>query len=76
KGEGVLAVPTDAIISEDGNAYIYIVNSGMVVEKVPVSPGIVDGEWVEIQGEVSAGASVILEGHNKVVDGTKVTVIS
>lgn len=76
KAEGVLAVPADAIISEDGNSYIYIVNSGMVVEKVPVSPGIVDGEWVEIQGEVSAGASVILEGHNKVVDGTKVTVIS
>jgi len=74
--DSVLAVPTDAVLSENGNSYIFIVNSGMLVEKITVSTGIIDGEWVEIRGEVAPGANIILEGHNKVVDGTKVTVIS
>lgn len=76
RSDEVTSVPLDALVTEDGVSFIYVVSEDMKAKRVAVTPGIVYKEWVEVTGNVSPGETIILEGQNKVSDGVKVVVVS
>jgi len=73
---GATAVPYDALVKDNGAYYVFIVKRDMTVKKTAVAPQQVDSGWVGIPNGISPGESVVVEGHNKLTDGAKVTVVS
>ena len=70
RGE-VLVAPEQAIVPEGSNQYVFVVIDG-VAEKRAVTLGRRIPGFVVIDGGLTAGESVIIEGTNKVRDGTNV----
>jgi multidrug resistance efflux pump len=71
--EGVLAVPNQALVTDSGVQYLYVVDNG-VVRKVAVQTGISDDAQTEITEGIPEGALVITEGQSFLNDGEKVTI--
>jgi len=71
----VLAVPRDAIILRQNDAYILRVTSESTVERVPVSTGIGSNGLIEVRGKVAAGDRVIVRGGERLQPGQSVSVI-
>jgi multidrug efflux pump subunit AcrA (membrane-fusion protein) len=71
----VLAVPRDAIILRQNDAYVLRVTAGNTVERVPVSTGIGSNGLVEVRGKVAAGDRVIVRGGERLQPGQSVSVI-
>lgn len=76
--DDVLSVPTTAILVEDGNAYVYAIEHGVVARK-PVVTGLqgrdADGAAVEISRGLQAGAQVVRANLGLLREGTAVRVI-
>jgi RND family efflux transporter MFP subunit len=72
----VVAVPRDAVILRNDDAYILRVMPNGTVERVPVSTGIGSGGLVEIKGKVSAGDRVVVRGGERLQPGQSVAVIA
>jgi len=70
---GVLAVPNQALVTDSGVQYIYVVENG-VVRKTAVQTGISDDAVTEITAGISEGAQVITEGQSFLDEGERVTV--
>ena len=61
---GVLAVPTSAIISDNGNQFVILQNSPGTETEVPVTTGIVDPSGLtEITSGLQAGNLVVTFGN-------------
>ena len=69
----VLAVPSQALVTESGVQYAYIAAGG-VVKKVAVQTGISDETMTEITAGLSEGDLVITEGQSFLNEGDRVTV--
>ncbi|MFC1724074.1 efflux RND transporter periplasmic adaptor subunit [candidate division KSB1 bacterium] len=74
--KNVTAVPANALIKENGTCYVYTVRPDNTVKKVSVIPGISEGEWIEISGDIKTDDTIVVEGHNKLSDGAKIVVVS
>lgn len=72
--KNALTVPRSAVVTEDGESAVYVVQAG-VAHRVPVALGYIDGERVEILRGVANGDSVVTLGQNSLKDGTKVAVV-
>ncbi|HLH73153.1 MAG TPA: hypothetical protein VKX96_07700, partial [Chloroflexota bacterium] len=72
--QGVLAVPTQAIIERAGKFYVYVVDRD-IAKLVSVTVGLSDGKLSEISGAVQPGAQVIVQGQDQLADGDHVTVV-
>ena len=70
-----LTVPRTAILTEDGESAVYVVNAG-VAHRVPVTLGYADGDKVEITRGLKNGDSVVTLGQNSLKDGTKVAIVN
>lgn len=73
--EKVTAVPSAALQRGSKGTFVFAVNGDGTVRSVPVTAGAVDGDLLEIQGDLAAGGQVVLEGSDKLRDGSKVSVI-
>ena len=71
----VVAVPVAAVQRGDKGGFVYRVAAGGTVARVPVTPGVVDGDWVAVSGEIKAGEKVVSDGADKLRDGAKVEVV-
>jgi len=71
----VLAVPSQALVTESGAQYAYVAAGG-VVKKVAVQTGISDETMTEITAGLSEGDLVITEGQSFLNEGDRVTVTS
>ena len=69
--EGVLTVPASAL----QNNAVYLVRDDGTVALRRVRVGVVDGDRVSVQGELQEGDRVVVDGMDRLRDGTKVTVI-
>ncbi len=67
-------VPEGALLREGDEAYVYVVRDGRAVRQV-VETGLSRPGWVEIREGLAAGQQVVVEGHQKVQDGTPVAVL-
>jgi len=72
----VMAVPRDAVILRQDEAYILRVTTGSKVERVPVSTGVGSGGLVEVKGPVSAGDRVVIRGGERLQPGQAVNVVA
>lgn len=57
-----LAVPDSAVLSEAGQAVVYVQPEGERFERRPVELGVHDGGWVEVVRGVAAGERVVSRG--------------
>jgi multidrug efflux pump subunit AcrA (membrane-fusion protein) len=69
----VLAVPNQALVTDSGLQYIYVVESD-VIRKVIVQTGISDDALTEITTGITEGAQVITEGQSFLNEGERVTI--
>lgn len=69
-----LVVPMDAVLDENGKSIVYVVEGDMAVRR-EVTPGLSNGELVEISGEIAEGEKVIIKGQNYLQDKSKITVV-
>ena len=66
-----LVVPTEALIDEDDESAVYIVNEGEVVRRV-VETGVESDGKVEILGGLNENDVIVVVGHSSLRDGSKV----
>jgi RND family efflux transporter MFP subunit len=67
--KGVLTVPAGAVLKEDGQAAVLIVDAENKVQKVPVTLGIQSPERIEITQGLSDHQSVIVSGQTNYQPG-------
>jgi membrane fusion protein (multidrug efflux system) len=67
-----LVVPESALVPERGNVYVYVVSDG-VASRRAVSVGRRQPGQVELLGGVAAGDRVVVQGTQKVRDGSPVS---
>ena len=72
--DSALTVPKRALISEDDSHHVFTVASDTTC-RVPVTPGITDGQFVEILSGLSVGDRVITVGQGGLKPGDKVRVV-
>ncbi|GAB4187357.1 MAG: triclosan efflux RND transporter adaptor protein TriA [Wenzhouxiangellaceae bacterium] len=72
QGDEVLQVPLAAVIdSSGGNSRVFTVVDNRAVI-VPVSLGRLTSGWVTVDGDLQAGAPLIVAGHTRLLDGESV----
>jgi membrane fusion protein (multidrug efflux system) len=72
----VLAVPVDAIIHEDGNAFVMVAGPDNKAHKRKVTVGLTTLKLAEITGGLHAGDAVVVQGHQGLPDGAAVTIVT
>ena len=76
KYEGHIAIPKDAVVEQDENSYLYIVNDDNTVSKRVVRLGkAVDG-IIQVVDNVMPGERVVVDGMLAISEGVKVYDIS
>jgi HlyD family secretion protein len=66
-----LAVPTDAIVTKDGNTQVFVIGTDAIAHGKTVSTGLQEGLYVEVVG-VAPGDKVATTGAYELADGAKV----
>ena len=73
--KGVVLVPTPAVLSGAPGDYVYLVNSAnnsVSVHKVTLGPS--DGKNTAISAGLSVGATVVIDGTDRLSDGAKISI--
>jgi RND family efflux transporter MFP subunit len=69
-----LAVPADAVLHEDDEAYVMVAGSDNKAHKHKVTTGLATPREVEITSGLNAGDAVITQGQQGLPDGSAITV--
>jgi membrane fusion protein, multidrug efflux system len=69
---GVVMVPAAAIQHSPESSFVYVVKSDQTVEMRNVAPGPVEGEEASVEKGLQAGEVVVVDGVDKLQQGTKV----
>jgi len=70
-----LCVPTDAIISRDGQQYIFIVKDNKAQE-IEIETGFIQAQLTEITAAIDAGAKVVVSGQHNLKNDILVNVLN
>ena len=70
----VLVMPIDAVITEDGSNYVFVVNEDNEVQKREVSVGSYSDDYYELLEGVEVGELVIDNPKSSIVDGDKIKI--
>ena len=62
RAEEALAIPSAAIVEEDGRPIAFVQLAGETFEKRDVTLGIRDGNWVQILSGITEGERVVTKG--------------
>jgi multidrug efflux system membrane fusion protein len=73
---GVTAVPAAAIQRSARGPLVYVMKPDQTVQARPVATGVTDGDRVAITKGVTVGEQVVVDGAERLRDGSKVTVQS
>jgi multidrug efflux pump subunit AcrA (membrane-fusion protein) len=71
--EAVKAVPPQAVLTFAGVHKVFVIQND-VAKAIEVKLGLKEKEWVEIQSELPADASLATSGFSQLVEGSRVTV--
>jgi multidrug efflux system membrane fusion protein len=69
---GATAVPAAAIQRSPSGTFVYVVNQRHTVDARPVSVGITEGDQVQITKGVAPGDVVVVDGADRIRDGSPV----
>ncbi|MBU2549476.1 MAG: efflux RND transporter periplasmic adaptor subunit [Proteobacteria bacterium] len=70
-----LLVPKDALVLDRGASTVWIVKDD-TVSPVSVKIGKAHGRLIEVDGEIEPGASVVIQGNERLLPGQRVQVVS
>jgi len=70
----VVAVPRDALLLRPGESFVLRVGADDSAERVPVTTGGSQGEWIEVIGDVQPGDRLVVRGGERLRPGQKVRV--
>jgi HlyD family secretion protein len=73
KAEDVLVLPRNAVLTNDGVTYVYVLE-GDVAKKTLVDTGIETGETIQITSDLPEGTQIVTRGQTYLSDGEKVTI--
>lgn len=68
-------VPTAAIQRGAAGTFVYVVKDDHTVAVAPVKTGLSQGEVTSVEGGIAAGAMVVIDGADRLREGTKVELI-
>ena len=75
--EDAIVLPLEAVLVREQNAYAFVVNEADgTVQRRPVTRGVEGLSGVEILSGVEPHELVVIEGQNRLVDGTPVEIIN
>ncbi len=69
-----LIVPLDAVLMQGAERYVFVVKNRQA-RMVPVETGEFFDEFVEVNGRLRAGDTVVVTGQNKLSDGISVEIV-
>ncbi|HUR42101.1 MAG TPA: efflux RND transporter periplasmic adaptor subunit [Verrucomicrobiae bacterium] len=70
-----LAVPRDALIIRADGLAVYRIGPDNQAQRVKVTTGMADGEWVAVEGPLLATDSVVVRGGENLQDGATVKIV-
>ena len=70
---GVLAVPKAAVVQRSGQNVVFVVTNG-VAKAMPVTLGLANATLTEVTKGLTAGAQVVAQGQDTLVDGDHVSI--
>jgi len=71
KHADALVIPAGAIVQEDGESVVYVVDNGSAARR-PIKTGIEEGGNVEVIGGLDGSESIVITGQNGLRDGSRV----
>lgn len=71
--ENAVVIPTEAVIKSDTENYVYINNNGKP-EKITVTTGIGDDEFIQITSGLAGGEDVVVKGKDFITDNCTLAV--
>ena len=71
-----LTVPQSAVLRGAQGFYVYVVEADNTVSTRIIKPGVVDGDWMAVEGAVQAGEKIVVDGMDRLRNGAKVEVIT
>lgn len=71
KHEDALLIPRIAVVEEDDEAVVYVVNDGAVTRRI-IETGVTTGDQVEILNGLVESEDIVVVGHAGLRDGSKV----
>jgi len=74
--QDVVVVPTAAIQRGEPGTYVYLIDKDNTVSVHPIKLGPADGENTAVDSGLSAGDRVVIDGADRLRDGSRVTVPS
>ncbi len=75
KPQRKLAVPRDALIIRAEGLYVYRVNDTKTAERINVTAGVADGDWIGVDGKLADGDQVIVRGGELLRGNDKVQIV-
>ena len=70
-----LSVPRDALIIRADGLFVFRVTPDLTAERVEVKSGTADGDWIAVDGKLSAGDTVVVRGGELLRGSEKVQVV-
>jgi len=70
-----LMIPKNAVMSEDGNSSVYVINDGMAYRK-EIQTGYVNGSNIEVVDGLNDGETVVTIGQSSLQDSALVQIVS
>lgn len=67
-----LTVPNEAVFSEGGQTFVYVVKADSTVERATLRLGTRQADVVEVVEGLSSGSRIVTAGHQKLFPGAKV----
>lgn len=73
--QSLLAVPRDALVIRADGLAVYRVGPDNKVQRMAVTTGVADGDWVAVDGQLLVSDTVVVRGAENLQDGATVKVI-
>jgi len=67
-----LTIPSEAVIAEGDQFFVYLIKPDSTVTRVPLTVGTRQPGSVEVLGQLEPGALIVRAGHQKLFEGAKV----
>ena len=74
--DSMIAVPRDALVMRRSGIAVFRVNGEEKAERVAVTTGIAEGDWIAISGDIVAGDRVITRGAERLRPSQAVKIIN
>ncbi len=71
--KGAIAVPSAAVLNDEGRSYVWVAKSGRVKRRL-VQVGVSEGGRVQVTDGLQTGEKVVVEGLGGLMDGTLIEV--